>query len=475
MKGMTMGRDLGDRRVAKGPVVRRLMVTGGLLMALLAGGCAVLDSVAGKKKDDSGEDIAPKSQRISILELEPKLEPDPRIADLEVTVPPAVVNANWSQPGGSAQNHFAHLALPEIGSDDKARPKTVWSIRAGRGSSKDSPLTAPPIVADGRVFVLDSRVTIRGFDRKDGAEIWERELTPEGEKPRVGFGGGLAYGDGRLYGVTGFGQVVALDPSTGESLWERRIPVPIHTAPTFSGGRIYVTSTDNQLLAYDAATGKSVWSERAMTEAAGILSAVSPAVGNGLVIAPFSSGEIVAYREQNGREIWADTLVRTRKATAMAGITDIAARPVIHEGRAYGVSHSGRMVAIDLRTGERVWDKNIAAVQTPWVAGEFLFMVTVDSELLCISTRDGRIRWLTRLKRYKDPKDRDDPIFWMGPLLLSDRLLMVNSLGEMAFVSPKNGQVLVAFEGPGEMFIPPVAADGTIYLLTDEARLTAMR
>ncbi len=471
-----MGRDRDEAYGDDRRRIKSLIAAGSMVLGLLAGGCAVLDSVAGKKKDDSGEDIAPKSQRISILELEPKLEPDPRIADLAVTVPPAVVNANWSQPGGTPQNHFAHLTLGEIAAgDDKARPSILWSVDGGRGSSKDSPLISPPIVADGRVFVLDSRVTVRGFDRKTGEENWERDLTPEGEKSRVGFGGGLAYGDGRVYTVTGFGQVVALDPSTGEVVWERRIPVPIHTAPTFSAGRLYVTATDNQLHAYDGNTGKSVWSERAMSEAAGILSAVSPAVGNGLVIAPFSSGEVVAYREQNGREIWADTLVRTRKATAMAGITDIAARPVIHDGRVYAVSHSGRMVSIDLRTGERVWDKNIASVQTPWVAGDFLFMVTVESELLCISTRDGRIRWLTRLKRYEDPDDRDDPISWMGPLLLSNRLLMVNSLGEMAFISPKNGQVLVAFEGPGEMFIPPVAADGTVYLLTDDGELTAMR
>ncbi len=466
---MTMARKGWGVRATPG-----LRWSGLVFMGFLLGGCALLDSFSGKPKDDSAEKIAPKSQRVAILELDTKLEPDPRIADLAVTVPAAVRNVEWPQPGGSPQNHFAHLQLAEGSGDEKKTLGTVWSVKAGRGSNTDAPLTAPPIVAGGRVFVLDSRVTVRAFGLEKGRRQWERDLTPEGERPRVGFGGGMAYDADRLYVVTGFGQITALDPATGETVWERRIAVPIRAAPTAHEGRVFITGTDNQLHAYDAATGKSLWTHRGITEAAGILSAVSPAVAGGVVVAPFSSGELGAFRVQNGRELWGDSLVRTRKATAMAGINDIAARPVIVGGRLYAVSHSGRMVAIDLRTGERVWTRNIAGIQTPWISGEFIFTVTVEGELICVSTRDGRIRWLTKLKRYENLKKRKGAIAWMGPMLLDGRLLMANSLGEMAFFSPKNGKVLVAFKGPGEAYIPPVVADGRVYLLTDDGRLSAM-
>ncbi len=448
-----------------------------LTCALALGGCAIFDALGGgKNEDDSDKEIAPKSRRVSVLELEKKLEPDPRIADLEVTVPAAKVNTNWSQPGGDPTNAFHHLQIGDGPSADASKAlKKLWSIDAGRGSSTTAPLTAPPIIAGDRIFVLDARVTVRAFSREDPDQLWERNLTPEDENAATGFGGGLAFDDGKLFAVTGFGQVIAMNAEDGEIIWEKNVGVPIRSAPTAAEGRLFVTATDNQLHAYDMEEGRSLWSHRAMSETAGILSAVSPAVSGDLIVAPFTSGELIAFRVQNGRETWADDLVRTGKATAMAGINDIAARPVIDGGRVYAVSHSGRMVSIDQRTGERVWTRNIAGVQTPWVAGDFIFLVTVDAELIAVSRRDGRIRWLTRLKRYEDAKDRTGSVAWMGPLLVSGRLLMMNSLGEMAFFSPKDGKVQVAFAGPGEAYIPPVVANGTIYVLTDDGRLTAMR
>ncbi len=454
---------------------RAARLTAVMGLSVLVASCAFLDLVDGGSGDDSDQEIAPASRRISVLELQQKLEPDPRIADLEVTVPAARVNTAWSQPGGVASNAMQHLTVGEGPVGDSQILKRVWSVRAGTGSSNDSPLTAPPIIADERIYVLDARSTVRAFARVDGDKLWERSLVPDDERARVGFGGGMAFGEGKLFVANGFGQVVALDAANGEPVWQKAVGVPIRTAPTFDSGRVFVVATDNQLHAYDGESGRSLWDHRAMSETAGILSAVSPAIAGDVVVAPFTSGELIAVRVQNGREIWTDSLVRTGKTTAMAGINDIAGRPVIDDGRVYAISHSGRMVSIDMRTGERVWTRNIAGTQTPWVAGEFLYLVTVEGELICVSRRDGRIRWLTRLKRYEDPEDRSGTVAWTGPLLVSGRLLMVNSLGEMAFFNPTDGKVMTAFRGPGKAYIQPVVANGVVYVLTDDGTLTAMR
>ncbi len=467
--------DSGLRGTARTALTKSAAMLTGLTLALALGGCAVADSLSSKPKDDSGEDVAPVSQRVQILQLDERLQADPRIAEMPVTLPQAVVNTSWAQPGGSPSNGFPHLQLGDGSAAPTTPMKKLWDVQAGAGSSKDAPLTAPPLVANERIFVLDSRATVRAFDRKTGDRIWRLDLAPEGEKVRSGFGGGIALGEGVLVAVTGFGQVIGINPESGEEVWARRISVPIRSGPTATDGRVYVTATDNQLHAYDLATGTSLWSHRAMTETAGILSAVSPAVSSGVVVAPFSSGELVAFRIQNGREIWSDSLVRNNRSTAMAGINDIAARPVIDDGRVYAISHSGRMVSIDMRTGERVWAQNYAGIRTPWVSGEFVFVVTSQAELLCVSKRDGRIRWLTRLKRYENVEKRKGELAWMGPLLISGRLLMANSIGEMAFFDPATGNVLVAFAGPGELYIPPVVSNGVVYVLTDDGRLSALQ
>lgn len=456
-----------------GSLMRRFAIAASV--AALLTGCTLIDAVKPSKGDDSKE-AAPKSQRISILELEQKLEADPRIADLDVTLPEAKPVTEWTQPGGTPVNALHHIALPTLPSvaeDPKAALKVVWQIEAGEGSTSITRLTAPPIVVDNRVYVLDSEATVRAFDADTGELYWTSELTHEDEDQSAGFGGGLAADLSMVYAVTGFGTIHAMSSGSGDEVWRRSVGVPIRSAPSATNGRLFVTATDNQIHAYDAATGLSLWNQRALAETAGLLSSVSAAVDSQTIVAPFSSGEVKAFRLQNGRETWSDTLNRTGRATALAGINDIAARPVIDGDRVFAVSHSGRMVSIDKRTGERVWTRNIGGIQTPWVAGDFIYMVTVDQELICVSRRDGRIRWLTRMKRFKDQEDKEGAVTWYGPVLVNERLLLVNSLGEIAFMSPKDGQVMKAFKAHGETYIAPVVAAGKVFILSDDGTLTA--
>ena len=148
---------------------------------------------------------------------------------------------------------------------------------------------------------------------------------------------------------------------------------------------------------------------------------------------------------------------------------------MIDRGRVVVISHSGRMVSIDSRTGQRVWTRDIGGVQTPWVAGDFIYLVTLDSQVLCISRRDGRIRWITELPRYRNEKKKKDPIEWAGPVLAGDRLIVLSSDGYAVSISPYVGGVTGGITIPTGTFIPPVVANGTLYILTDNADLIAMR
>ncbi len=148
---------------------------------------------------------------------------------------------------------------------------------------------------------------------------------------------------------------------------------------------------------------------------------------------------------------------------------------MIVRDRVYAVSHAGRLVAINLRTGDRLWERDIAGVQTPWIAGDFLYVLATDGDLVCLSRRDGRIRWVRVLPRYEDPEDRTGPIFWSGPVLVSDRLIVVGSHGVALSVSPYTGRVLGKIDLPGDIELPPVAAGDTVYVITDDGDLVALR
>jgi len=193
------------------------------------------------------------------------------------------------------------------------------------------------------------------------------------------------------------------------------------------------------------------------------------------VVAGYSSGELAAYRYENGRTVWQDALTRTSISTAVATISDIDASPVIDQGRVYALGQGGRMVAMELNTGQRVWELNAAGLNTPWVAGEWIYAVTDEGQLMALARSTGRVKWMTQLQRFRDEKDKDGRINWVGPVLAGDRLIVVNSRGEVVNVNPLDGTVQSRVDTKMPISLSPVVANNTLYILHDEGRLTAWR
>lgn len=440
---------------------RPLLVAAIMLAGLAA--CDMVRTIVGSEE----EEILP-GERISVLQLQQSLEPDPGIADLAVRLPPPYVNDEWPQAGGYPGHAMHHLEAGEV-------LGRAWQVRVGSGSDSDARLLAAPIVAGGRVYVLDSRGRIAALDAQSGDRLWRYRLTPEGEDDESALGGGIAYEGGVLYVANGFGEVLALDAGSGALYWRRTIGVPVRAPPTVAGGRVFAVSYDNRLHALAAANGEVLWTHSGIVEDAGLLGGASPAVEGSIVVAPYSSGELFALRVENGRVAWSDSLSRTALLTPLASLSDINGRPVVDRGRVYAVSHAGRLAAIDLQTGARVWERNIASVEAPWVAGDFIYLVTTESEVVCLSRRDGRIRWVRVLQRYEDEEDKDDPIHWSGPVLAGDRLIVTSSHGEALSLSPYTGELTGRLELSDDVFIAPVVAGATIYILSDDGELTAYR
>ncbi|MGB1089078.1 MAG: PQQ-binding-like beta-propeller repeat protein, partial [Alphaproteobacteria bacterium] len=126
-------------------------------------------------------------------------------------------------------------------------------------------------------------------------------------------------------------------------------------------------------------------------------------------------------------------------------------------------------------TGERVWTRSIASTQTPWVAGDYLFVVTVEAKMVCLNRADGRVRWVAELAQYEDPEDQEDPIVWSGPALGSNRLIAVSSHGKAVSVSPYTGEIKGQVDIREGSFIPPVIARRTLIILNDEGEMIAYR
>jgi outer membrane protein assembly factor BamB len=435
---------------------------------MLCGLALILAGCSGDSWYGGGEEPPLPGERVSVLLLDRELQADPGVADVAISLPPAERNAAWPQIGGDSDHMMGHLALA-------AEPKPAWSAEIGAGEIGQSQLLARPVIENGRVFAMDAAGSVSAFDTADGELIWRRSAELLGLDEAV-FGGGLALAGDQLILTLTSGEVISLDAANGTERWRQALNLPLRSAPTVAEGVVLVLTADNQAYALDATSGQPIWRHAGFFEAAGLLGGPSAAVDGGIAIVPYSSAEVFALRLDNGRPLWSDTLQRPRRTQALAEINDIDGMPVIDGDAVYVGGRGGQIAAIDIRRGIRSWDADVTATGTPWLAGDFIYLLTDRNEVLCLVRQNGRVRWVSRLAQRADPDNSGSPaLTWRGPILAGDRLVLTSTAGEAVAMSPYNGKVMNRLYLPAPVDTAPVIADGPIYFVTVDARLLAFR
>ena len=314
-----------------------------------------------------------------------------------------------------------------------------------------------------------------GCAANTGAPLWKAELASGKKNLPSRFGGGASYDEGRVYATDGVGDVVALQAADGKQLWRAKPGGPLRGSPTVANGNVYALTQDNQLFALGEADGKVQWTQSGSLESQGVFGVAAPASSQGTVVAGFSSGELNAYRYENGRTLWGDALSRSSATTSVSSLADIDADPVIDAGRVYAVGQGGRMVSVDIATGQRVWEQNFAGISTPWVAGEWLYVVTDDARLVCLARASGKVRWIAQLQRYRKQKGHKGAISWYGPVLAGGRLILTSSLGQVDYRNATDGAEASTVRGKDPYALPPIVANQTLYTIDQRGRITAYR
>lgn len=442
-------------------------------------GCSTVNRLNPFNKGDEGpQETASEGERIAIVAADQTLEVAEALKGADFFLPTPEVNASWSLPGGTPEQAMGHV---EAGGG----LSVAWKRGFGEGSGRGTHVTATPVVANGKIYVMDGEASVSAFDAQSGAQLWRVNLRPESKRDKEAFGGGLALADGKLYVTSGYRFAAQLNADTGAVNWRTSTEQPIHAAPTVSGGRVFAVAIDNTLMTFDAASGAEGWTYQALAESARILAASSPAVSGDTVVASFGSGELVALRAGNGNDLWNEALSRANRNNALSEIRDIPGRPVIYQGDVFAVSHSGVFAATDLRTGQARWSLPVTGITSPWPAGDVVYVVSKAGEVICVARESGQIYWITDLGKDREKnaggfmgigkqKFTTRPI-WSSPLLASNKLILAGSSGELVALNAKTGVVEKTVNLGSPALISPIAVGGTVYVATDKAQLIALR
>ena len=430
-----------------------------LLLTLGITGCSVIDDIFSPVKTPIAGTREPVSPVRRGLEIAPGKS---RTA---AVLPPTAV-AEWPQPGGNAAHVPSH---PEIG-----RLVPAWTASVGEGTEYRQRITSSPVVAGGRVVAMDADGAVSAFDLASGHQLWSTVTRPKKDRS-TNVGGGVSASGTRVWAATGRAELLALDAATGKVLWRQPLGTPARSAPTVAGGRLYVTTLEDKLLSFSADTGKPGWTYQAATVQTTLLGEASPAVAEGFVVAGFGSGDLIALRADDGALAWSDSIAGARAQTSLVDLSAVNASPVIASGRVFAIGAGGLFVCDDLRSGRRLWEREIGGSQMPWLAGDSLFVLTQDQVLAALDARDGQPIWADELERYHNVKNQSGPVRWVGPVLAGYQLIVASSDRQIAGFRAGNGKLIGSTRLPAPISLRPITAGGFLLVLDDEGSIRAFR
>ncbi len=381
----------------------------------------------------------------------------------------AVQNADWTHRNGGPTHKASHPALnPSL--------TQLFATNIGAGNSRRLRITADPVVSAGRIFTLDSQSQLVATSVA-GETLWSRDLIPATDNQRDASGGGVAAAANVVLATTGFGEVVALDPASGGEIWRQDLDAPGTSAPTIRGDLAYVVARDGRAWALELGSGRIRWTHSSTVPVSNFSGGAGAAVSDDFAIFPFPTGEVLAAFPDGGLRRWSTVVTGQRPGQAASTISDIAGDPVIDGNRVYVGNVSGRVVALEIANGDRIWTATEGAVGPVWPAGDSVFLVNDLSELIRLDDADGSAIWRVALPGFEETRERRQKTRFAhyGPILAGGRLIVASSDGVLRQFDPVSGALIGTVDIPGGAASNPVVAGGTLYVVTGRGQLMAFR
>jgi len=412
-----------------------------------------------------------KTKAISAFAAIDPIKLDSTLEKVEIKIPAQKQNALWIGSGSSQNQRIENLAknfsttksfFPFRKSHEFSLKKSsqFWSFYSGNSSDH---FVFYPIIKDNKAFILDTAAELVAYDMSSERKLWksqvfQKKFLKNYRAPKIG------YADGKIFAVAGVNKIAAVSEVDGKTLWSKDIAsIPV-SAPVSDGEFVYVSTNDNKLYAFSVANGELQWTQSGIVRTTAIFGAADPVIYKDLIIVSYSSGEVYAVKKKTGEAIWSQNLNVSKATNSDFYLNDIDATPLVKDGVIYSIGNGGIMMAIDAKSGNYLWKKEIAGIVDFWAANGFLFIVNNDNKLLAISKKTGGIKWISQLPNFVKEKNPGTKILYNGVLMAGDKLLVSSTRGEILIVSPLDGKLEQTFIVGKKISHSPIVVNDKIYV-----------
>jgi len=372
-------------------------------------------------------------------------------------LPPKTIDS-WEQQHQNVRNHLFHFK-------SNSNLKLLKKIKLGNINFKNLQYVPSPVFDENIIYYSDNEFNIIAKSLDSGKVLWRTSLTLE-DSENFSFIGGISLSRNNIFVTTGLGNVYKINKKKGNIIWFKRFFMQFSRPPLVYKNNVFVISDDNQVLSLNINSGDTIWSHIGNIEEVSILGGSKPAIDSEILVVTYSSGEIFAFNQNDGSIIWFDNS-NSGSIFSRTSVNDIQSPLTIENKTLYVPTFSEKLLVYNLDNGKKKWDLNLSSVNPLVISGDVMYVLDTTGKLMCLEKESGKLTWAVQLKMKKNKKE----IAWYGPLLSTNKLILISSDGLVLSLSPFTGKILSKINFDENFLTNPIQVKEKIYLISKQGTL----
>ena len=260
-----------------------------------------------------------------------------------------------------------------------------WSRSIGDGQGSGL-YRINPILDAGVIYAASADGEVAAWGAERGESLWEADL----ELP---ISGGVGKFRDSLFVGGADGLVLRLSASDGSEIWRATVSGEVLAAPQ-SDGRVVVAQTyDGKLIGFDYETGEQLWAHLSDVPVLTLRGTSTPIIYNDIAIAGFADGKVVAVSLEGGNVVWEARVAIPQGRSEIERIVDIDGSMATQGLELYVASYQGRVAAIEMRAGRKLWQQNVSSVSGVSVGFGNVYVADEDGTVSAFLRNGQGIRW----------------------------------------------------------------------------------
>jgi len=306
-----------------------------------------------------------------------------------------------------------------------------------------------PLVLDKEIVFSDSKGNVTVFDKNDFSIRWQKTYTAD-YTSAIG-------GNSALYLLgTRSGDVISIEPASGEINWRVTLSSEVLAAPVMSGNTVIVKTVDGQLTALNAKTGKQQWIYQRAVPALSVRGNSVPYIFQDKVMTGLDNGKLVILNVDTGVLFWEKTISIPRGRSEVERLVDLDVDLIVDKNIVYIAGFQGRVVALDLKTGGFLWAKKMSVTRNMTLEGNKLYITDDNSHVWSLDATTGATNW--KQSEFSHRK-------LTSPTSMGDNLLLADAQGYLHVISKADGhQIVRAQIDASGLDVQPLVMNDKIYL-----------